>query len=202
MVVVAIALAAALLKKPVYSASAQVLIPQQPISSTLNPSASVSQAATAEQRQLNDDLVFANGDAVKQTVTKDLGYATGISTSASTSSDLLNFTAHSGSRGAAVQTANAWAKGYITASRAAQISDFSAKVDALGMTIAALQDKVKSLPANSSQITGIQDSILSLTQTVQQLQAESGLVSQAGTVGRQRRRPSGQADVAEASPQR
>jgi succinoglycan biosynthesis transport protein ExoP len=180
LVVLGLTLGYSLSKKPIYSASAQVLIPQQTVSSTLNPTVNQVPVAASAQRVLADDLDFANGDAVRKAAYQALGYEAGVSNSASATSDKLSFTAHSGDRAKAVQIANAWANGFITASQNEQISDYASKVDALGTTISALQSKAAGLPAGNTQIPAIQASILSLTQTVQQLQAESGLVNQTG----------------------
>ncbi len=179
-VVVGIAVGLSSLQRSVYSASAQVLVPQQPISSTLNPTSNLAPAAASAQRALANDLVFAKGDAVRIAVEQKLGYIASVSTSASTTSDTLTFTAHDQDRAEAVKIADAWATGFITASQSEQINDYSLKVGALGTTIAALRAKAAGLPAADPQTTAIETSISTLTQTVQQLQAESGLVNQTG----------------------
>lgn len=179
-VVVALALAYSLLAKPIYTASATVLLPEQQISSALNPQDAQLPASASLQRALADEQEFAQGQATKQAATNTLGYQATIAVSASSTADVLTFTAHSGDKKQAAAIANAYANAYISADRANEVQTYTQQVTALQTSITKLQAQANGLSAANPQKAALQDSVTSLTQTLQQLQAGSQLVTQAG----------------------
>ncbi len=179
-VTVGLALAYSLVKTPIYSATATVLVPQQQAASALNIQNSQLPAAQSLQRSLSDEQQFARGDAVKEAAKSQLGYAAPISVGASSSADVLSFTGHSTDKTAAAAIANAYANGYITARRANQVAQYTEQVTALQTSIAQLQARADAVPASNPQRAALQQSVTSLTQTVQQIQAAAQLVGQTG----------------------
>jgi capsular exopolysaccharide synthesis family protein len=179
-VALGLALAYSVVKTPIYSASATVLVPQQQASSALNIQNSQLPAAQSLQRSLSDEQQFAKGDAVKQAATSKLGYAASVGVGASSTADVLTFTGHSTDKAASAAIANAYANGYITARRTNQVAQYTQQVTALQSSIAQLQAKANALASTDPQRAALQQSVTSLTQTVQQTQAAAQLVSQTG----------------------
>ncbi len=179
-VVLGLALAYSVVKTPIYSASATVLVPQQQATSALNIQNSQLPAAQSLQRSLSDEQQFAKGDAVKQAATSKLGYAASVGVGASSTADVLTFTGHSTDKATAAAIANAYANGYITARRTNQVAQYTQQVTALQTSIAQLQAKANALAPTDPQRAALQQSVTSLTQTVQQTQAAAQLVSQTG----------------------
>jgi capsular exopolysaccharide synthesis family protein len=180
LVVLGLALAYSLVKTPIYSASTTVLVPQQSASSAVDNQNSQLPAAPSLQRSLSDEQRFAEGDLVRQAATGALGYRAGISVGASSTSDVLTFTARSTAKAATVAIANAFANGYITARRANEVAQYTQQVTALETSIAQLQAKANALPQSNPQRAALQLSVTSLTQTVQQTQATAQVVSETG----------------------
>jgi capsular exopolysaccharide synthesis family protein len=179
-VVVGLALAYSFVAKPTYAAKATVLVPQQQAASALNIQNSQLPAADVLQRTLADEQQFAKGDAVKQDATKTLGYAAKASVGSSSTDDVLTFSASRGDRAAAAAIANAYANGYITARRANQVDQYTQQVTALETSIAKLEAQANTLAPTNPQRAALQQSITTLTQTVEQTQAASQLVDQVG----------------------
>ena len=179
-VVVGVALAYSFVKKPTYTATATVLVPQQQAASALNIQNSQLQDPSALQRSLADDQQFAQGDAVKTAARQALGYKADVSIGTSTTADVLTFTASSGDQQAAADVANAYAKAYITARRANQIDQYTQQVTALQASISKLQAQAAALAPNDPQRAALEQSISTLTQSVEQTQAASQLASQVG----------------------
>ncbi|MCU4187261.1 polysaccharide biosynthesis tyrosine autokinase [Acidiferrimicrobium sp. IK] len=179
LVVVALALAYSLLASPVYSSSADVLVPMQPASAALNPTASQAPALDA-QRTLADDLQFAQGDAVKRAANKVLGFSATPTISSSATADVLTFTAKSGHKAEAARIANVYAQAYIDQQRLSQVDAYTQQVTALQSSISDLQAKAAAAPAGSPEASALQQSVVSLTQSLQQLQAAKQLVAPSG----------------------
>lgn len=177
-IVLGLALAYSFARKPIYSASATVLVPQQQASSDLNIQNSQLPAAASLQRSLSDEQQFAEGDAVKRTATHALGFQARVSVSSSSTADVLTFTAHSENKAAAATIANAFANAYITARRANQVAQYTQQVTALQSSIANLQAQASTLSANNPQRAALEQSIGTLTQSVQQTQAAAQLAIQ------------------------
>jgi capsular exopolysaccharide synthesis family protein len=181
LIFVAVAVAYSVVAKPMYKASAQVLVPEQQPTSALQP-ANNSQLpdALSLQRTLSDAQQFAKGNATKQAAETTLGFPAGVSVSASTTSDILTFTASHGNRFTAAKIANAYAEAFISANRANQVAQYTQQVSAVQSSIAKLQTAAAALPPTSQQYAAYQASITSLTQSVQQLQAGAQLAAQTG----------------------
>lgn len=180
LVLVAGAITFSVLERPTYSASAKVVVPSQLASSALAATSQQLPEAVAAERQLSDEQLFAQGDAVRKAATRTLGYQAHVSVSASASSDLLTFTANSGQKVAAAAVANAYAHGFIEAQTTQKVSQYASQVSALQATIAQLQAKASSLPKADSQLPALQQSVSSLTMSIQELQASEQLVSGTG----------------------
>ncbi len=181
-VVLALALAYSLVQKPLYTATTQVLVPEQLATSALQPTASQGQLPAAEslQRMLTDAVQFAKGDATRKAATAILHRPVPISVTASSTADLLTFTASSGSKSEAAALANAGAQAYIVANRNNQVSMYTEQVTALQTSIAQLQQTANGAPPNSQQQEIAKSSVGTLTQALQQLEAASQLVSPTG----------------------
>lgn len=179
-VVVALALAYSYLKSPAYTATATVLVPQQQPNSAVNISSSALQDPSALQRELSDQQQFAEGDAVKSTAAKALGYSPDVSVGTSTTADVLTFQATSGSAQAAADIANTYAKAYITAHRTNQVDQYTQQITALQNSISSLRAKQATVAPSDPQYSALQQSINTLTQSVEQTQAETQVVSQVG----------------------
>lgn len=180
LVLVGAALGYSLIQPPTYSASAKVVVPAQPASSALNPTTQQLPEAIAAERALADELLFAQGDSVRQAATANLKFSAKITVSSSPSSDLLTFTAHNRRKAVAATIANAYAHGFIQAQTSAKAGQYASQVSALQGTIAQLKARAGSLPSGDPQLPAIQQSVNSLSISIQQLQASEQLVSGTG----------------------
>lgn len=179
-VVLGLALAYSFVKTPVYSATATVLVPEQPASSALNASSQQLQDPSALQRMLADAQQFAQGDAVEAAATTALGFKPHVSVGQSTTADILTFGASSTSPAEAATIANDYAAAYISANRANQVTQYTQQVTALESSIASLQAKERTVAAGTPQYAALQSSITALSQSVEQSQAEAQVVTQVG----------------------
>lgn len=179
-VVVAAALAYSLVKTPIYTAKATVLVPEQQASNALNIQNSQLPASDALIRALSDDQQFAKGDAVKQQAQQLLGYEAKASVGMSSTADVLTFTANSTDKQGAAAIANAYAKAFISARRVNQVSQYTQQVTALQTSITQLQARQATLSTKDPQYAALQQSIDSLVQNVQQAQAASQVAGQVG----------------------
>ena len=181
LVIVGLALAYSLIKTPIYTATAQVLVPEQSAAAALQPTAGQQDpAASTAQRTLTDAQQFAKGGQTKAAATAILHRRPLVSVSASTTADVLSFTASSTNKLEVSTTVNSYAQAYINANRANEVSQYAGQVEALQASIAKLQRTASSQPAGSEQRAAAASSITSLTQALQQLQATSELVAQTG----------------------
>lgn len=180
LLVVAAALGYSLVASPVYSASANVLVPQQSASAALNPTAAQAPAGDVALRTLADDLQFAEGDAVKQVARATLGFKAKPKITTSTTADVLTFTGTSGNKAEAAKIANVYAKTFIDQQRSSQVAQYTQQVTALQGSISQLQAKAAALGTSDPQRAALQQSVVSLTQSLQQLQASSQLVNPTG----------------------
>jgi polysaccharide biosynthesis transport protein len=180
-VVIALALGYSFAKTSVYTASAQVLIPAQSATSALAPAVDQQAPAAANlERSLSDAQQFADGNQTQAAAEAILHQKTAISVGASSTADVLTFTAKNTSPAEAAATANAYANGFITANRSNQVEQYASQVTALQKSIAKLQATANSEPAGSQQQVTAQSSISTLTQSLQSLQAASELVAESG----------------------
>lgn len=179
-VVVGAALAYSFVKTPVYTAKATVLVPEQQASNALNIQNSQLQASDALTRALADDQQFAQGDAVKQQAQQSLGYKAKVSVGMSSTADVLTFTANSTDKQGAAAIANAYAKAFISARRVNEVSQYTQQVTALQTSITQLQARQATLSTKDPQYAALQQSIDSLVQNVQQVQAASQVAGQVG----------------------
>jgi capsular exopolysaccharide synthesis family protein len=177
---VGLSLAYSLVKTPVYSVSATVLVPEQQPNSALNIQNSFLPASDVLIRELSDDAQFARGDTVKFAAAKILGYAAGASVGTSVTADVITFTASSTDKAAAAQIANAYANAFIVARRANQVNQYTQQITALESSIAGLQAQEARMHPGNSQLPALRSSIESLSQTVQQTQAASQVAGQVG----------------------
>jgi capsular exopolysaccharide synthesis family protein len=177
---VGLSVAYSVVKTPVYSASATVLVPEQQPNSALNIQNSFLPASDVLIRELSDDAQFARGDTVKADAAKVLGYQAGVSVGTSVTADVITFTASSTDKAAAAQIANAYANAFINARQANQVAQYTQQITALETSIAKLQAQEAKLGPNASQLPALRQSIASLTQTVQQTQAASQVAGQVG----------------------
>lgn len=180
LVVLGLALGYSYVKTPVYAATATVLVPQQQPSSALNVSNSQLQDPSALQRQLSDEQQFAQGDAVKAAASKLLGFSAKVAIGSSTTADVLTFKASSTSKVTAAAIANAYAHAYIKAHRANQVGQYTQQITALQSSIATLRAKQAALAPSDPQYAVLQQSVDTLTQSVEQTQAEMQVASQVG----------------------
>ncbi|HEX6394252.1 MAG TPA: polysaccharide biosynthesis tyrosine autokinase [Acidimicrobiales bacterium] len=180
LVVLGLTLAYSFVKTPTYTATATVLVPEQQASSALNIQNSQLPASDALTRALSDDQQFAKGDTVKQAAASQLGYQPNASVGMSTTADVLTFTAHSSEKQAAAAIANAYAKAFISARRANQVTQYTEQVSALQASISQLQTKAAPLSPKDPQLPILQQSINSLEQSVQQAQAASQVAGEVG----------------------
>lgn len=170
-----------LMQTKVYSASAEVLIPQQNAISQLNDNSSNAQPNPQYlQRNIDNAQKFAQSDVVKNRAAKDLGFRPSVKVSSSSDVDVLTFHASSPDPSRAAKVANAYAKAYIDASRQQQIDNDEALGRGLSERIGALQQQQAKLPPGSSQAATIAAQIASLQQQQSTLQAASQLSSSGG----------------------
>lgn len=180
LIVLSAALAYSFLATPVYSAKADVLVPQQQASSALNIQNSQAPSADNLQRTLADEQQFAQGDAVKKAAEQALGYKAKISVASSTTADVLTFAASNTQKTDAANIANAYANAYISQRRANQVAQYTQQVTALQASIAQLQAKASAPGLGPTEKAALADSITTLTQSVQQAQAAADVASQVG----------------------
>ncbi len=179
-IVLALAIAYVEVKTPVYTASAQVLVPEQAATSALQPTANAQTPTVNVQRLLSDAQQFAQGNQTKAAAQAILHGTPKVTITASTTDDVLTFAATSANRGQAANVANAYSRAYISADRANQVGQYTGQVTALHTSIGKLQRQVASAQTGSQQRAADRSSISSLTQSLQQLQAASQLVAQTG----------------------
>jgi len=181
-VALGLTLAYSLTAKPSYTASAQVLVPSQPIVSTPSPIAGQGQSSNPDSQQnlLADAQQFAEGDATAKVAATRLGFKPVVAVSASATADILTFSASNGSSAEAAKIANVDAQSFITALRHNQVSQYAQDVSALESSIAKAQAAGAALPPGSTQRLADKQSVEALTQSLQDLQAQSQLVDQSG----------------------
>ena len=181
LIVTALAVAYTHAKTPVYTASAQVLVPEQPAAAALQPtSAAQTPSALNVQRTLSDAQQFAQGNQTAAAAAQALHSTAKASVVASTTDDVLTFSASSTQPTQASAVANVWSKAYITANRTNQVGQYTSQVTALRKSIARIQGSISSLPTGSQQRVAGRASISALTQSLQQLQATSQIAAQTG----------------------
>jgi succinoglycan biosynthesis transport protein ExoP len=177
-VVAAIGLSSA--QKRIYSASARVLIPQDPIRD-LNPQGSTANFSTSDllDRALDNEIGFAQGDRVKAAARQKLGFAPKVSVAKVTGTDSLLFTARSTEQAAAASQANLYADTYLDQRRSSRTDDYAKTSQTLQGQIQALQADRAKLPNNDPRIAALQSSIDNLQSVIANLNA-SGQLAQAG----------------------
>ena len=180
LVILVVALAYSFVARPMYTANAQVLVPEQPATSALQPGTVQLPATASLQRTLADAVQVAQGDATKTTAAATLHYRAKVSVMASDTSDVLTFTYSSGNPIRAAHTTNTYANAYISANRALEVAQYTQQVTALHDSITRLQATTNSLPSGSEQQLADQSSITTLSQALQQLQAASQVTAQTG----------------------
>ena len=179
--ILGLALAYSVTKTPIYTASAQVLVPDVSAASALQPTSSQLQpAAASAQRSLTDAQQFAEGGQTRAAVRATLHYEPNVSVTPSTNADVLTFTASSTSKSQSAKAANVYAQTYISVNQANQVSQYAGQVLALQSSITKLQRMATSLPAGSEQSAAAKSSITSITQSLQVLQTTSELVAETG----------------------
>ncbi|MGH9077301.1 MAG: polysaccharide biosynthesis tyrosine autokinase [Acidimicrobiales bacterium] len=182
LVVLGLALAYSFIQSPSYTATTQVLVPEQGATSALQPANAVGQlpATASLQRTLADAVQFAQGDATKAAARAVLHNRAKVAVTASDTSDVLSFTYSSGNPAAAAATANGYAGAFISATQASQVAQYTQQVASLQSSITQLQSSEKSLPSGSQQALAAQSTITTLSESLQQLQAASQLTALTG----------------------
>jgi capsular exopolysaccharide synthesis family protein len=182
LVVVGAFVAYVVVKKPIYSASAQVLVPEQSAGSALQPTSGQQQDPSAlnVERILSDSQQFARGNETAAAARAMLHRPARVSITASTTDDVLTFSANDPEPVRAAAAANDYAKAYISANLANEVGQYTAQVTAIRASIGKLQVTESSLPASSQQRAADQATITTLTQSLEELQATSQLAAQSG----------------------
>jgi len=181
LVLVALAIAYTVVKRPLYTASAQVLVPQQSATSVLNPQTNQQASTLNLQRNLSDDQQLAEGAAVAQRVQHTLGYKAKATVTASSTADVLSFSAINASAARAAMIANTYAKAYIAEQRATTAAEYAGQVSALQGSIARLRARIATETGTSK--VADRQSVSTLTQSLQDLQAAGNLAgTTSGTV--------------------
>jgi capsular exopolysaccharide synthesis family protein len=180
-VVVGLALAYVFVSKPKYTASAQVLLPSQSItSSPVLGGLGQQQVQSSQQNVLADAQQFAEGDATKKIAAASLGFAPTVTVTASTTADVLTFSATNGTAAEAARIVNAYTAAFITALRQSQVDQYTQQVAALEKSVTTIQAGESKLSAGSTQLAADQQSVTTLTQTLQGLEAQLQLATQSG----------------------
>jgi capsular exopolysaccharide synthesis family protein len=173
---VALALTYSFAQTPVYTAKADVLVPQQ--SAIAQASGQNTQLNPAYlQRNIDNAQRFAASDVVKAAARKKLGYAASASVSASADADVLTFHATSTRRARASTVADAYALAYIEADQQRQITAYVSQANVVGKQIEDLQNQQADMKAGTPEFTRVANLIVSLQQTQSTLQAASQLSS-------------------------
>jgi len=180
-VLVALAVVYDVHKKPLYTATAQVMVPQQSATSALDPQ--TNQLASTEnlQRNLTDDQELAQGAAVASKVREKLGFKPTATVTASSTADVLSFAGVNGSPTEAARIANTYAKAYIAEQEATTAAQFAGQVTGLQGSIARLRARVRT--ESGTPEVADEESISTLTQSLQDLQAAGNLsATTSGTI--------------------
>jgi capsular exopolysaccharide synthesis family protein len=180
LVVLGLTLLLTALKTPVYTATAQVLVPEQTATSALEPASAQEIPTINVERALSDAQQFAQGDQTQAAVRTLLHAVPKVTVTASTNDDVLTFSTSGTSAAAAARNVNAYTQAYLAANRANQVSQYTSQVSALQASITKLSRRAAALPAKSEQRAAALSSIDSLTQSLQQLQAASQVAAQTG----------------------
>jgi capsular exopolysaccharide synthesis family protein len=168
-------------RTPVYSASAQVLVPEQSAAAPLQlQTAQQEPSALNVERILSDAQQFAEGNQTATAARAILHRTAHVSISASNTDDVLSFSASSTVPAEAAAIANAFARAYIAANLHNEVTQYTAQVSALRASIANLQVTAASLPTASQQRAAALGSITTLTQSLQDLQATIELSAESG----------------------
>ena len=180
-VVVGLALGYVFISKPQYTSTAQVLLPSQSItSSPVLGNLGQQQVQASQQNLLADAQQFAEGDATKKIATATLGYEPKVTVTTSTTADVLSFSATNGTAAEAARTVNAYTAAFITALRQSEVDQYTQQVAALEKSVATIQAGESKLASGSTQLAADQQSVTTLTQTLQGLQAQLQLATQSG----------------------
>ena len=180
-VILGLALGYSFATKPAYTASAQVLLPSQAItSSPALGNTGQQQVQASQQSVLADAQQFAQGDATKKIAAASLHFVPKVTVTASTTADVLTFSTVSGSPSQAATTANTYVAAFIFALRQSQVDQYTQQVSALQTSVAKIRASESGLATGSTQLVADQQSITTLTQTIQTLQAQLQLTTESG----------------------
>jgi capsular exopolysaccharide synthesis family protein len=175
----ALALALSLTQAKTYSASTTALVPQS-VASSVNPSQP--QAFTSTDlldRQLQDEILFAQGDAVKQAVHATLGRVPSMTITPIPQSDILSFQAQAPTAALAARYADVYASAYLQERRQSKTQDYLKTAAVLRGQINSLRSRKRRLATGDPSQSAIQASIDNLQSSLSELLA-SGELSRVG----------------------
>jgi capsular exopolysaccharide synthesis family protein len=178
-VVTALGLGVSLLQTKVYTASATVLVPQD-VHSSVNPG--TPQSFTSPDllnRQLQNEISFAQSDAVRAAIRKKVGRVPNISITPVPNTDSLRFSVDNNSPSRAAGEANAYAGAYLTERRRSKTNDYLTTATALRQQIFQLRARRTALLPTDPRVPGIVAALASLQSSLADLQA-SGELSRVG----------------------
>ncbi len=189
LVLVALGVGLSLLQTPVYSAKTTVLIPQDvrdSVNQNANPGVSTPDLL---DRQLQNEISFAQGDRVRGAVRKSVGLVPDVSIALVPNTDELAFSANSGDPAGAANQANAYARAYLDQRRKSKTANFFKTAQTVFDEIRSLRTKKASLPPGDPQVAGIQQSIINLQGSLGDLRASGQLSKVGGDIVRQATTP-------------
>lgn len=186
-VLVVIGVGLSLLQTPVYSAETTVLIPKD-VSVDQNAGPQFSNLDLLN-RDLMNEIAFAEGDRVRNAVRQRTGELPDVSITQVTDTDTLAFTVQSTNAERAAGGSSAYAQSYLEERRAARTSDYLQTAETLVDQIKSLRARRGSLLAGDPQIPGIQASLVSLEGSLSDLRASGQLSKAGGSIVRQASAP-------------
>ncbi len=176
---VALAAGLSLLEKPTYAASASVLIPQD-VRNSVDPSAPQSFTSTQLlDRQLQNEILFAQGNSVQSDVQRQLGRVPKVQIAPVPDADALTFRATDSSAEQAAKDANTYASAYLSQRRTSQADDYLSTGSILQKQINQLKARKQTLQPTDPSVPGIQAALVNLQSSLSDLRA-SGQLSRAG----------------------
>ena len=178
--VVGLTMGLSALETPVFSASAKVLIVENQATQTLDQQAAGSGNDLVLVRNVQNEILFARGDAVRNAAQAALGRVVLVTVSSISGSDLITFTVSSPDATLAAKAAGVYANAYIQTRRQSFVDSYLATSNVLQQRITDLQAGVTGLPAGDPRVIAATAQIQSLNGTLQTVQVSGQLTSEGG----------------------
>lgn len=168
--------AASVVEKPLYSASARVLIQPSTAQAVLNPL-----SASATSTEISTDLQSFTGSTVTQAVRKAIGDVPPVATTQVATTSVIQVAVTSGSAQGAADAANAYATAFVQARNLQDSQQINSSLQRLQLNARDLQAQINTVPAGSARELLV-NQLISLNAQIGTLQVGASFVGSVATV--------------------